>query len=65
MLLAEDVESSTRSATGLNIVMVTNEQGRQFKGSELEAMLRAAGFAATEVVRSPLTPYALVVGTKG
>lgn len=64
MLIAEDLTSTTRSAAGLNLLMVTNEQGRQFKASELKEMMEEVGFVEVSVVSSPLTPYSLVVATK-
>ena len=64
MLVAEDVVSTSRAAAGLNLVMVTNESGRQYKASELGSMLRDAGFVDVEVVSSPLTPYSAVVARK-
>jgi len=66
MLLAEDSDGapSGKAAAGLNILMVVNEDGRQYKASELEYMLKEVGFHEVDVVSSPLTPYSAVVATK-
>ena len=66
MLVAEDVASSSLASAGLNLVMVTNEQGRQYKASELHSMLTKAGFdgPTIQVMSSPRTPYSLVVANK-
>jgi hypothetical protein len=64
MLISEDIASTTSAAAGLNFVMVANEDGRQYKSSELEKMLKDAGFVDIEVVKSPLTPYSAIVGNK-
>jgi len=60
MLIHEDIASSTKSAAGLNLVMVTNEQGRQYKGRELEQMLKQTGFVDSEIISSTLTPYSII-----
>ena len=64
MLIEEDIVTTTRSAAGLNLVMVTNEQGRQYKASELEKMLGDVGFVDTTVYKSSETPYSAIVSKK-
>ena len=64
MLVAEDVSSTTNSAAGLNLVMVTNEDGRQYKASELKSMLENIGFVHVKVISSPLTPYSAIIAGK-
>ncbi len=64
MLVAEDVASTTSAAAGLNLVMVTNEDGRQYKASELKSMLEKIGFVDVEVLSSPVTPYSAVIASK-
>jgi len=66
MLLAEDTDGapSGKAAAGLNILMAVNEDGRQYKASELESMLKKVGFQEVDVVSSLLTPYSAVVATK-
>lgn len=64
MLVAEDVVSTTCAAAGLNLVMVTNEDGRQYKASELKAILEKIGFGDVKVISSPLTPYSVIIASK-
>lgn len=64
MLVAEDIISTTNATAGLNLVMVTNEDGRQYKASELKPMLENSGFTGMEVVSSPLTPYSAIIAYK-
>lgn len=64
MLVAEDVLTTTNAAAGLNLVMVTNEDGRQYKASELKLMLESIGFVDIKVVSSPVTPYSAVIASK-
>jgi len=64
MLIAEDIVSTTQAAAGLNLVMVTNEQGRQYKASDLEKMLSDVGFVDTAVYKSNETPYSAIVSKK-
>lgn len=64
MLVAEDVVSTTGAAAGLNLVMVVNEDGRQYKASEIKSMLKKIGFVDVEVISSPVTPYSAVVASK-
>ena len=64
MLVSEDVTSTTNAAAGLNLIMVTNEDGRQYKASELQSMLEKVGFVDVQVISSPVTPYSAVVASK-
>jgi len=64
MLVAEDISSTTNAAAGLNLVMVTNEDGRQYKASELKSMLQSIGFVDAKVISSPVTPYSAVIASK-
>mmetsp|Transcript_11793 Transcript_11793/g.14855 ORF Transcript_11793/g.14855 Transcript_11793/m.14855 type:complete len:351 (+) Transcript_11793:164-1216(+) len=64
MLVAEDVVSTTGATAGLNLVMVTNEDGRQYKASELKSMLEKIGFVDVQVVSSPVTPYSVIIASK-
>ena len=64
MLVAEDVVSTTGATAGLNLVMVTNEDGRQYKASELKLMLEKIGFVDIQVVSSPVTPYSAIIASK-
>ncbi len=64
MLVAEDVLSTTNAAAGLNLVMVTNENGRQYKASELKSILESIGFVDVKVISSPVTPYSAIIASK-
>lgn len=60
MLINEDIGLTTKAAAGLNLVMVTNEQGRQYKENELYQMLSETGYVDPQTISSPLTPYSIV-----
>lgn len=64
MLIAENLSSTTNAAAGLNLVMVTNENGRQYKASELKLILEDIGFVDVKIVSSDVTPYSAVIASK-
>lgn len=64
MLVSEDVGSTSKVAAGLNLVMVTNEDGRQYKASEIKVILESIGFVDIKVITSSITPYSAVLASK-
>jgi len=64
LLLADDVASSSSSATCMNVVMIPWTKGRQYRPKELFRRLGRIGFTGQRVL--PLVDdYGLVVATKG
>ena len=63
LLLADDVRSSTSSATSMNVIMLPYTKGRQYRPKELFRRLDRAGFEKPHV-RDLVDGYELVIATK-
>ena len=63
LLLADDVKSSTSSATSMNVIMLPYTKGRQYRPKELFLRLERAGFVEPHVAHL-VDDYDLVVATK-
>jgi len=63
LLLADDVVSSSSSATSMNVIMLPFTKGRQYRPKELFRRLSRIGFTSPSAL--PLVDdYGLVVATK-
>ena len=63
LLLADDVKSSTSSATSMNIIMIPFTKGRQYRAKELFKRLTSVGFT-TPTASLLVDDYSIVVAHK-
>ena len=63
LLLADDVKSSTSSATSMNVIMIPYTKGRQYRPKELFRRLSKLGFVAPTTT-ALVDDYSLIVARK-